>query len=181
MFSAFVKEDEINFKLFDSDYMSVYDVFNQAPQIPFGQEADLIKTINVKAFQDKPGGGVSKRYTNYSGQNKKDWNKGERKNVAEEEEDDRDPDWIDFDPEKNRDKFFGHVMADEQQLRETVLIKKKNKEERAEQKKHKAAEQAKMRQMTEEQRNIIAESKISKENLSELEQTKLQEAEALAA
>ena len=122
--------------------MSVYDVFNQTPQIPFGQEDELIKTINVKAFQDKPGGGVSKRYANYGPgkQGQKDWNKGEKKNVAEDEEEDRDPDWIDFDPEKNRDKFFGHVMADEQQLRETVLIKKKNKEEKAEQKKHKAAE-----------------------------------------
>ena len=35
--------------------------------------------------------------------------------------------------------------------------------------------------MTEEQRNIIAESKISKENLSEAEQKKLKEAEALAS
>ena len=134
MFSVFVKQETINFDLFDNDYMSVYDVFNQTPQIPFGQEAELLKTINVKAFQDKPGGGVSKRYANYGPgkQGQKDWNKGEKKNVAEEEEDDRDPDWIDFDPEKNRDKFFGHVMADEQQLRETVLIKKKNKEEKAE-------------------------------------------------
>lgn len=38
-----------------------------------------------------------------------------------------------------------------------------------------------MKQMTEEQRNIIAESKISKENLSEAEQKKLKEAEALAS
>ena len=50
LFSAFIKQDIINFDLFDNDYMSVYDVFNQTPQIPFGQEAELIKTINVKAF-----------------------------------------------------------------------------------------------------------------------------------
>lgn len=122
--------------MFDNDYMSVYDVFNQAPQIPFGQETELIKTLNVKTFQDKPGGGVSKRFANYgpgkSGGAQKDWNKGTKQSTNNDDEDEEDPDWIDFDPEKQTDKFFGHVMNDEQILRETVLIKKKNKEEKAE-------------------------------------------------
>ena len=30
-----------------------------------------------------------------------------------EGEEEGDPEWIEFDPEKQRDKFFGHVMADE--------------------------------------------------------------------
>ena len=99
----------------------------------------------MKTFQDKPGGGVSKRFANY-GPGKtvaaqKDWNKGAKPNTTnDEEEEDRDPDWINFDPEKDREKFFGHVMPDEAHLRETVLIKKKNKEEKTEQKKQKAAE-----------------------------------------
>jgi len=33
--------------------------------------------------------------------------------VTGEEEEEQDPDWIDFDPEKERTKFFGHVMEDE--------------------------------------------------------------------
>jgi hypothetical protein len=61
---------------------------------------------------------VSKRFANYgpgkTGAAQKDWNKGAKPNTTnDEEEEDRDPDWIDFDPEKNRDKFFGHVMPDE--------------------------------------------------------------------
>ena len=31
LFSAFIAQDTINFDLFDNDYMSVYDVFNQTP------------------------------------------------------------------------------------------------------------------------------------------------------
>jgi hypothetical protein len=50
MFAAFVKQDQINFNLFENDYMSVYDVFSASPQIPFGQESDLLKTINVRTF-----------------------------------------------------------------------------------------------------------------------------------
>lgn len=97
--------------------------------------------MNVRAFQDKAGGGASKRYANYgatgksgpSGGDKKDWNKGTKTNMTALEEDEGgDPDWIDFDPEKTREKFFGHVMEDEQALRDDVLIKKKAKEERAE-------------------------------------------------
>ena len=51
--------------------------------------------------------------------------------TALEDDEGGDPDWIDFDPEKTREKFFGHVMEDEQALRDDVLTKKKAKEERA--------------------------------------------------
>ena len=36
-------------------------------------------------------------------------------------EDEPDPDWIEFDPEKDKGKFFGHVMADESKLRQNVV------------------------------------------------------------
>lgn len=57
-------------------------------------------------------------------------------------------------------------MEDEQALREGVVNKKKAKEDRAEQRKQKAAELAKQQEMTEEQRGLIAESK--KDNAAEL-------------
>ena len=57
-------------------------------------------------------------------------------------------------------------MEDQQALREGVVNKKKAKEDRAEQRKQKAAELAKQQEMTEEQRGLIAESK--KDNAAEL-------------
>lgn len=147
MFDAYVQEDNIKFDLFDEDYMSVYDVFSSGPQIPFGEDHEACAALNVRAFQDKAGGGASKRYANYGAggkggpaapADKKDWNKGTKTNVTGgglEDEEGLDPDWIDFDPEKTREKFFGHVMEDEQALRDGVVNKKKAKEERAEQRK----------------------------------------------
>ncbi len=49
---------------------------------------------------------------------KTDWSKGGKQVVTEEVEEEEDPDWIDFDPEKTRAKFFGHVMEDEQAIRQ---------------------------------------------------------------
>jgi hypothetical protein len=53
-----------------------------------------LKGLNVKAFQDKPGGGPSKRFANYGAgakgaapPEKKDWNKGTKTNVTGELED----------------------------------------------------------------------------------------------
>lgn len=120
MFDVFQKEDEINFELFDKDYLSVFEVFSQNPQLPFGLEKELNKTVDVRKFQEKPGGpgaGQNKRYGNYHSAKpnaaKADWNKGTNKPVAEEDEEEGDPEWIEFDPEKQREKFFGHVMPDE--------------------------------------------------------------------
>lgn len=43
----------------------------------------------------------------------------------EEEENEEDPEWIDFDPKKDSGTFFGRAIANEDQLRENV---KKEKE-----------------------------------------------------
>ena len=51
------------------------------------------------------------------------------KPVHKEEDDvEADPDWIEFDPEKERSRFFGHVMEDEAALREKVIVKKEKKQ-----------------------------------------------------
>lgn len=44
------------------------------------------------------------------------------------EDDEIDPEWIEFDPEKVRSKFLGHVMEDESKIRENILKKKENKQ-----------------------------------------------------
>jgi hypothetical protein len=54
-----------------------------------------------------------------------------------------DPDWIEFDPEKETGKFFGHVMVDEEKLREKVHADKEKRKAREEDKKKKAIDSAK--------------------------------------
>lgn len=56
-------------------------------------------------------------------------------------------------------------MDDEAKLREKVLKQKENKAAKVEEKKRKVIEQAKIEGMTEEQRNIIADSKVDSSNL----------------
>ena len=57
-------QKEINFDLFDKDYISVHEVFSMHNQKPFNLESDLVDQIDVKRFQEKPGGAslASKRY-----------------------------------------------------------------------------------------------------------------------
>ena len=155
----------------------------------------MVKQIDVKRFQEKPGGAgaaAGKRYQAAKGGaaaaaqrgNKSEWTKSakvaQQRDGAglEDDEDDVDPEWIEFDAEKERTRFFGHVMEDEQKLREHVAKKKESKLVRAEEKKRKAVELAKLEGMTDEQRNIIAESKLDHANI---DQAKLKEAELLAA
>lgn len=45
--------------------------------------------------------------------------------ALEEEEEEEDPEWIDFDPKKESSAFFGRTIQNEQELRENV---KKEKE-----------------------------------------------------
>jgi len=40
---------------------------------------------------------------------------------GDDDENEPDPDWIEFDPEKEKGKFFGHVMEDESTLRNKVV------------------------------------------------------------
>ena len=57
-----------------------------------------------------------------------DWTKNTKPGKElEEEEDSEDPEWIEFDPEKERTKFLGHVMEDESKIRENIIKKKENK------------------------------------------------------
>lgn len=67
-------------------------------------------------------------------------------------------------------------MEDESKIREQVLRKKENRQNRAEDKRKKAVEQAKMDNMTEEQRNMLDQV-----DQSSIDPDKLKEAEALAA
>ena len=137
MFEIYKKEEEINFELFDKDYLSVFEVFSQTSQLPFGLEKELNKSVDVRKFQEKPGGAGANQNKRYpykpQGQNagKEPWVKGTGKAAAGgdgEDEEEGDPEWIEFDPEKQRDKFFGHVMADEQRLREQVVRRNAEKE-----------------------------------------------------
>jgi len=108
--------DSIDFSLFVPDYMEMFEIFNQNAQAPFNKDPECAK-VDLKKFMelgnapDKP-----KRYTNT--------NKTEvtRKIVRYGEDDeDADPDWIEFDPEKVKGKFIGHVMDDEEALRNRVI------------------------------------------------------------
>ena len=98
----------------------------------------------------------------------------------EDDDEEADPEWIEFDPEKETTKFFGHVMEDEQRMRDNVIKKKENKLAKAEKKKRDMLEMAMNEGMTDEQRNIIAESKKDDSNVN-IDQNKLKEAEKIAA
>ena len=148
-------------------------------------ETELVKAIDVRRFQEKPGGANAAKRS-YPTAGAKAGPKPEQapwqKKALEEEEEEGDPEWIEFDPDVQRDKFFGHVMEDEETIRAKVIEQKKAKQDRAVNRKQKAIDQAKREQMTAEQRSIIEESKKggfdheSKENAD-----LLREAERLAA
>ena len=91
-----------------------------------------------------------------------------------------DPDWIEFDPEKERTKFFGHVMADEASLREKIVVKKEKKIAKEADRKEKAIDLAKRLQLTTEQRDLIA-SNENQIDMSKIDQSKLKEAQAIIA
>lgn len=84
-----------------------------------------MKAIDVRKFQEKPGGGsnAAKRYPAAGGKAgaKQDGNAPWQKKAQDEEKEDGDPEWIEFDPDKQRDKFFGHVMEDEEKVRAKVI------------------------------------------------------------
>lgn len=165
LLTAFKKEPEIDFSLFDEDYMSIYEVFAPQPQLPFNLENDLVSQVNVLRFQDKGmAGSKGARHANFPGAKgaakDKPWAKTTAKaDRRDDDDDEEDPEWIEFEIGKDRTKFLGHVMEDEQRMREAVLKKKETRQAKAEERKKRAIEQAKMEGMTEEQRNIIAESK----------------------
>lgn len=105
MLDLFEKETEINFELFDKDYMSVYEVFNQTSQLPFGLEKELNKQIDVRRFQEKPGGAASNkrqgvnRWAGGAAGRGASTAEGASKQGGIEDEEEADPEWIQFDPE----------------------------------------------------------------------------------
>lgn len=120
---------EIDFELFDKNFMDHFEVFNSEPKGPFEHDEDAAD-IDMKRFQERPGGGAAKsRPDGYLGKkpnwnaDKKDWTKQGAK-PDDDDEDGPDPDWIEFDPEQTKEKFWGHVMHDEQKLRDRVIYKK---------------------------------------------------------
>ena len=89
-------------------------------------EAELIKAIDVRKFQEKPGGGANAAKRPYPAAGAKAGAKQEgtapwQKKAQDEEEEEGDPEWIEFDPDVQRDKFFGHVMEDEEKVRAKVI------------------------------------------------------------
>ena len=155
--ALFVQEAEIDFNLFDNDYMSSYEVFASSPNLPFNKETDLMAQVDVKRFQDKNAGAKGRTGAKGSGKDKQ-WQKPDKKR-GEDEDDEDDPEWIEFEIGKDRTKFLGHVMDDEDKIREAIVKRKENKIAKAEERKKKFVEQAMNEGMTEEQRKIIAESK----------------------
>tara|TARA_B110000285_G_C15106385_1_gene608265 strand:+ start:387 stop:983 length:597 start_codon:yes stop_codon:yes gene_type:complete len=123
MLSLFAPNPIINFDLFNKDFMDNFEVFNSEPKVPFAHE-DECGEIDMKRFQERPGGNP-KAKTGYLG-NKPNWNKDQpkAKQADEYDEDGPDPDWMQFDPEKDKEKFWGNVMHDEQKLRDRVIYKK---------------------------------------------------------
>ena len=139
--------------------MSIQEVFAPHAQLPFNQEDDLMSQVDVRRFQDKGIGGGAKgarHHSNYAAGAKgatkdKPWAKTGAKDRGDGGEDDEeDPEWIEYELGKDRTKFLGHKMEDEGRMREAVLKKKESKQARAEERKKRAIEQAKLEGMTEE-------------------------------
>jgi hypothetical protein len=119
----YVPNPNIDFDLFDKNFMDCFEVFNSEPKGPFANE-DESDEIDMKRFQERPGGGPKPK-AGYLG-NKPNWNKegAKTKPTDENDEDGPDPDWMQFDPEVDKEKFWGNVMHDEQKLRDRVVYKK---------------------------------------------------------
>lgn len=101
MIDLYTPNPDIDFNLFDKDFMDHFEVFNNEPKGPFGCE-DESGEIDMKRFQERPGGNEKKAKAGYLG-NKPNWNKdgaAKAKQPDEYDEEGPDPDWIQFDPEE---------------------------------------------------------------------------------
>lgn len=98
--------------------------------MPFNQDEEA-QNIDVKKFQDKGGA-------------KKDI----KKKFYKPEDEEEDPEWIGFDPEKEKTKFLGHVMNDESRLRDQVTKRKEDKQKEKADRRNRAAEIEKEQRMT---------------------------------
>ena len=90
--------------------------------MPFNHVPEDLEQVDLKRVLDmgneKPRGNYQKDAT------KRPY---KPKQTDADPENEPDPDWIEFDPEKERGKFFGHVMEDEAKLRERVVVQKEKK------------------------------------------------------
>jgi hypothetical protein len=97
---------------------------------------DEVETIDLSTINDFGG--------SHSRDNKRaptKYRQSKQEHVDPENE--PDPDWIEFDPEKETSKFFGHVMKDEEKLRQKVVTEKEKRKAREEDRKKKALDAAK--------------------------------------
>ena len=130
----------------DKKFFERFSMFSRGPIIPFALEKDT--EIDVQKYWDKacPSPAKSTYYDERKAKFEKNktnnWDKGVKHHSLEEEEE-ADPDWMDFDPSKEKKRFVGHVMEDEQKLREKVLKKKAEQEDRIKKRKEEAAARAK--------------------------------------
>lgn len=179
LIDLYTPNPNIDFDLFDKNFMDHFEVFNSEPKGPFANEEEAAE-IDMKRFQERPGGLKAKQAQIGKQPN---WNRDAMKAKQapdEYDEDGPDPDWIEFDPEITKEKFWGHVMHDEQKLRDRVIYKKEQKQQRIAERKEKMVEKALAEGMTTEQREIIESSK-NEVDLLNIDKEKLAEAEALCA
>jgi hypothetical protein len=168
---------EIDFSLFVPDYMEMFEVFNQTPQCPFNldDESHKIDVSNVHEHGPSTSNDRSK-----GGRGGAKGVKPSRA-VDHDPEHEADPDWIEFDPEKDRSKFFGHVMEDEGQLRSKVVEQKEKKNAREAERKQRAIENAKKAALTAEQQELVGRKESAEDIMTKLDQQKLKEAQAIIA
>lgn len=106
----------INTRLFEKDYLDLLDtVFSSAAQPP----------ENATTADPSAGAAYIKEQLDYtqmqqSGQPK--WRGAHHR--KEEDEDEADPEWVDFDPKKEGGNFFGRSINDEKEIREQVTKEK---------------------------------------------------------
>ena len=151
----------------------MFEVFNATSQVPFNHDKEELEKVDLKRVQDL---GNEKPRTYNKGGDKRPY---KPKQADVDPENEPDPDWIEFDPEKERSKFFGHVMTDEAKLRERVVVQKERKLAKEEDRKKKVIENAKRAALTTEQKDLIHSSKDSAVDISKLDQDKLKQAQAI--
>lgn len=126
--------------LYEKDILQWIEIFSSEPQQPENikstepeQPVGNIQSYNAgKGRGAGGGGGGGQRYIDKGGpQGKASGWRGQpyrgdyRREQVEEDEDDEDPEWVDFDPTKETGSFFGRAITNEDQVREQV---KKEKE-----------------------------------------------------
>eukprot|EP00347_Sterkiella_histriomuscorum_P004157 403361538 len=135
MVTKFYKLEEVNLARFEKDVLNWIEIFSTTAQLPEVQEPLEVPADGV-TLQSQPtkrppiknqgAGGYQQRQ---GGPGQSQWRGGDRRvpmQSLEEEENEEDPEWVDFDPKVQTGTFFGRSIQNEDQLRENV----KNEKER---------------------------------------------------